>query len=1685
MDTIGSFGWAIETTRCDHFDTNCVFALNLVLPRAGIDKGANDWVTGAPVVSYAGKNASDILDELLLPWRWTNICWQLYGWRTGGTATDWTPLGPCEALEPGVPLPLQSHVEELRHRLQLEVIARTNDCASAFAVTAEVLGERQDPDDVLSPIIGQSWAHAVVGLTHLPAVLSNATLNLAGFRIVTDAEASVYQQFVAFPTFDVGGIRYAPSTVEAVLDNGNPDRVRARYGLIAATDIELVFGAQPASKDPNDLQGKTSVELASGKSGTSAATRSMAANCMPAATLAAATLRVSKDQDIMPDEVILALKPFPRDEWLVKLAESLGRGWLIARLKRDGRRVRPHLLEFVETKAEFADLAIAFPSAGGFDLETAFGAPFDPARLQSVLGECVTLAEPKSPLLAAFQTLADGKLIPEIDDGKPDFAARRRAAILQFLEAWCFLADLEAQEAVSGVLEACWLQALIRTSRPGAAEPIPTVLRRIAERIGRRVDSMVVPRLMRGVLDELDGHSGNLWDLLRKYALHGPSPNPHRADIEAWLKPRAASGISTVPALLPEAVVEMVSEFEADFAAEINSDSSLAKDEGLRLRFEDDDAPLMRSPIDTLIRGYCIGLCGGVRLSDDAKVAPTWDNKRAAWVTDVAVTYDDKGQLLQVDPQRPRLAWLAETLGSSTNDNERVVSTPYMGSPLCAVRIGEQGQLVDVDLNWDESRALDYRWPVTQRELPWLGYGMHYRGISTALDNAGGVVQKIARGAGAAELCVLDESLPWPGEIIPYVSRVPLGAPRLSRDLPGLCYELTNETKAVRVLTQSRKPDDAPVPLPRVACLAHDQPINNVELFATRHPKSATLDLLPPLPTAGFQTSWLLTDRLIRELADDAMSSRLCSDPHFANVPKENFFEFLKGLDVEDKEGRHRAYNPAFFGYAVEVAFNDGAPAKPVIVGIAATQVSQQKQLQLAADRWGHSLRITTKVGAVRSELNSSATELTLRPGDCARIRVYSLVEEKFFTGESCQHRFLDQLEAATTFTESGKTYRAFGPVERWVEALPTWNSTDYRTPLDIELLAPASYRDSARLRGTFKAPATWLAGIDITRHVWHWTGYPVRFPSLDRRTDLAAWLPAFAGVESARKDFDLLLPTRVAGDAWHICADGQSPPDPITLDEAAELNATPRPARYVSYTVRPRVRFRSWLNPRLVQRDGPMSLTEKPFAAGNFIEGVGPAARLNRLAPPKVIATVPLTAGYEYAAQRGTNSSDLRRIESGNLVIFDEQLRRTDSLTHIGGIGDTIEIDLLEARVTFGGKEYTNKEIGVNPIFHAAITKLSTQPTLIASDPFGLTFDSQVRNAKVAQTAVVVSPQNSEGHWMLAKFRTRRVILPETQLDASSVGNQGVYSLSWRMDGTDRIPADFAIDLDGQSWPSSVAIQCSGQASYKIELPAPREGTGPRRLLCSMHKERWGTGGEATWRVQVLLQIPTQPECMDWTTIAMAPGKQPDWSARDGQLNVKIDGASPRAVYEPLLSDYTEPRWLTIIGTFRGSLPGMRADEYRLQPVVNAGQVIGLQFADQGIAGLTRPPAKLGWRSGKTEFHLLLVYQPTNTVMRGAPDKNAGALRAVFQPNLMQDGFEPLAKDGPVKPSDLGGAFAYLCSFQRINSPSSEENEIEIDSWQALVEAMFPDPGVNGEIDDHESVVRPLPKHLGPLRIL
>lgn len=1147
-------------------------------------------------------------------------------------------------------------------------------------------------------------------------------------------------------------------------------------------------------------------------------------------------------------------------------------------------------------------------------------------------------------------------------------------------------------------------------------------------------------------------------------------------------------------------------------------------DTGLQITFEDGNAN------DKEMRGYIVALRGGIKANPTEPTPSICDKNRTAWITDVAVKVGGD----YVKDGASQVVYMPETVGSTEANGERVTELVYDGHPVNAQLEGVPVGVNGVDL--DGTLSLDFSWEET-KPLPLLCYGGWYQGAVASTDNAGVIRERDCRSSTNYGNCIepnvaidsaIDEhcnSAAW----TQYLSRQKPKALSIAPSIPNATasdierfFELSDETRVHTFLEKNAS--DRHEKKPRVAVLIPPKLYagNIIRKTGALDYSSITYVIKPPRIDAKFIERWLNMDRLLLELGPTNRSDWLTPDiasllggnidrQHMADLVSElisNTHWKYSGDDKNEIREKSVAYHPVVECIGIEVfRLRNNAYE---FVGQNFCSVNGQRIvldtsngtsiLKLNDKLKGSMITIEAKDAtsdiSVASIKNTSSGEekfsVRIPPSETIKIRLYSLIHNSWFNTGSNKERFdPDMIGVSNNFVG----YHAFGGEDIYVEALP--NAEGLRL-LDVSINAAAAGKISVNnnsaalevpLQGDIKPD--WLASFVGQQHDWCWSGHPADLPV--NNTSLEKWVASLAGVGSFRDSFEHNLEVEFRNNANWSFSNASS----VTL-KRFDL-ARYRPARYLAATYSPRLRFRSWLNPAHIS---VKAIESEVFAVGNVIPGAMPfdqGGGYQRLPMPAFNRAVPLTMSLVSADKRG---------ENGNLLLLDEALYRTDSLAHFGGVGERIELDLLETRVA------DISEIGFNPIFSAwKDLALKDKKLGIVTDlPFGLTYD-QGFNGKVAQSGLVVRPTNSEGYWTMAKIRMRRYVLPETQVGgeldkAKWDGARHVWEgmLQTRKEGDEVVPEDFSIDFkldpSGAAKPVSLTVGHVIYSGNKIPQPSnPAAGaTIIYRWLCSWHKGIWGTGGEPTWRMQIVVQsrnhmeewhdVPEQRvscySSIDWkppidpVVLSIAPHagiRQPEWN-----------------VSRIAISDYTAPIWLTFIGSFRSCLD--LPDKYRL--VRNhTDRTWQLQktdgkpkenFSDETHLALQPPPlVNTDWSRENPTFHLLQLFDPAPDVLRGASDASAGVLCGWAKSN--GTGKFGCFDKGTNWDKLKTAKFAYLCTFQTTNTQEDlKGDQYQLDSFEEkIIPLMFPCDALEqtSEFKSRESYIRALPEFLGPMPIV
>lgn len=954
---------------------------------------------------------------------------------------------------------------------------------------------------------------------------------------------------------------------------------------------------------------------------------------------------------------------------------------------------------------------------------------------------------------------------------------------------------------------------------------------------------------------------------------------------------------------------------------------------------------------------------------------------------------------------------------------------------------------------------------------------------------------------------------------------------------------------------------------PEVYCLAHFPENAKVSLWQPDAPDALEISYSSPDCSADFIRAWLATDQAVHRVGLGAPNLMLLSDRNFSIAAE--LAVFAERFESRQRKNVMRPYHPAVTAFGIEVAWIDDAgrltvhpQGRAVCVRPATRRVplksGPEHEIQINDEPVSIIVRTSTaSAQPVECANLDSAPQILVQPGRVVRIRVYSLIEDEYILAEAyptigatSRQRFSKCVRTEVEFNGSdGTKYNGFGPSETWVEALPAWDQTLYPPGKDIGELSvavPSSgalpfIETGAQLRFEPRdaaAPtalrADWLRAVKVQRHGWHWTGYPARFPSLADRKALQKWLPAFAAVESYRESDEPTLPTYFEKSEWRVGGrdDHKAVLNSIVLHSHA-LQTGERPSGYLAYSVTPVVRFRAWLNPKLqAGGEGPFKLERRVLGCGDLVPGIGAFGEAARLPTPHFGFAMPLTETYAYTPERPGTGFPLSRARNGNLLVFHDALLRTDRFARQGGIGDTLEVDLLETRrVNQADKQSESyREMGPVPTQHRSPTAdLRAGPpplTIVAHAPHGLTYDIG-RNGKVVQTAVHVTPTAVQqdaldsfamaaalDQWLLAKVRVRRLVLPETQLNSNCeyVGTPAApkYALGWRRVGTERIPMDFAVDFNSsQDGAPTVLLEIKfgqTQTSYALTVPtAVSRPEGTSRLLVSFHKGRWDPAkpaglfaGTPYWAPQVHWQVPAEDGTLGWRTTATESCYQKDpWTWNDGQLAIQLGGPPPSAVRHVAMSDYSDPRWLLFIGTVPGT-GALRPDEYALAAYLDAeSKMPTLQLTRGAFGKLNAPPTKPEhWTERRDpNCYVLLVHAPPSDLLYGETGDVAPFGVLAFTARMEVDRrltFVPM--HDPHCPSQVklwqevdvatfAGASATLVGFQRINAPTAEESEIRITAFEELVKWVFPKQE-SQRAYAREALLRPNGQAWGPIPI-
>ncbi|MEM8500196.1 MAG: hypothetical protein AAF542_19425 [Pseudomonadota bacterium] len=746
--------------------------------------------------------------------------------------------------------------------------------------------------------------------------------------------------------------------------------------------------------------------------------------------------------------------------------------------------------------------------------------------------------------------------------------------------------------------------------------------------------------------------------------------------------------------------------------------------------------------------------------------------------------------------------------------------------------------------------------------------------------------------------------------------------------------------------------------------------------------------------------------------------------------------------------------------------------------------------------------------------------------GEFVEVSTYSLVEERLFedhedgsiarlseivlNGRKASFD-LDLVDGDNKITVSTV---GFGGQRYWFEVAPeAQTGLEGFTDSVLKLDTPASPMAPTLLRletaSGAELQADWVKGVTIQRHQWHWIGTPVEFTA---KGDLPTNLVNLSGVGSFRESKQHGLLESTESGSWNIIS-GQ------TL--AMYSRSKTAPSDYIVYTCRPQVRFKEWLTKG--GANSPLKIEGLTAAVGTLIPGQVPTKRLE---PPIARWVAPLTEGYE--EQKGHSNVLPTRGKNGNMLVFDESIMRTDERAQFGGLAEVIEVDVVEVRpypvdipINEDGEVATSNvaknESGVVPAFHRAPAltedgvKKIQEYGVTTSSPFGLTYDVG-DNPKIVQSAITVFPKGADGKWFMAKLRTRRSLLPELLLDYPSGSDSRLEkTLKTRSEGDDKIIEDTFIDFDRNSIPTRIEIRLANpEKEIEIAVPdmrglptvaVPEDNTlATFRLRITWRKDRFGTASPPHWRPSVDVQVRQERggnllnKWEVYKTLSPYDGDYDEdtWPAKQQISSTKMvikigadneDYPWPR-IGSLHVSDQSDPFWVTFVGMFGQPSLG-RADQYRIEEAESEIEGTVKITSDSHLIPKARN-VEDSFRSQDDDplFQVLNVYRPTTSILHAESSESSGRLIGSYVPTNTPGQFAPVGDEAAKIDSEC---FAYLLTFQRVTAiRESEKGKLQEASvsWEELQKQIFPRVTRERGMNQLESLVRPVPQYLGPIRI-
>lgn len=1746
------FGWVLHLGRCAYLDDDSVvLSVNFVMP-AG-EKNLSEWKLGNnppgfPSSQWTSKDfLKEKLEKHLYPWQWEETTWKIFGLNKDGESIkdcEWeadfhSGYGDKPSLNPGI-----GNIYEC---LKTEISSNTKECESVFSADPKY-AEKENKDR-------KSYPHIFAPLTHLPGIISNKILNLSGFLKISKDDVNNIKNvknleyLTAFPSYKIDKDKFGPipaTTFLILFKESNPiiknpeesiPIAECSYSKITEGEGVKICYLQNALKITNEFWDKekgqvSKVEISTHQKSDFVYEAELRTYLHPIQLLSEGFKKFIDENRSNPEVISNELNKVKS-----RIFNIFGLGWDRIKFPSSSENFKPHILDyFFLEESNFDNLLVNKDNENNNsnnDDKKWSNIKNDLANIKDIPADDIKkIVDRYTSLLKKIGLTEWGEKLKEIWESNSNQNIDRLFEAFLYLSGPNALNDEPVARAAWNLNIAGWIKNIDLEKE----NLFPSVEKIAHDALWK---SEIAARMVRLFWEKDNSTQFSEWfrnpEKILKSPMNGESTETIADRLSNYLCNRDLDKkiIASVTSNIKE-IAELLSSEEKENVQAENKDTGLT----LAIKEETEEAE---------IRGFAIALRAGFKGTDEEM---KWDDSRTKWITDTHCVVLEKASEPKWLKDSDQNLVLHETVGATLDHGNLVASFLYNGRPIASIPADKDGKAISDNIvgeDLDGTNCLDFRWfedeQKKESQLPLLGYGLYYQAIATAIDNAGGIKATSLRSEESyTQLDNTNEIFGKSKEPERYLSHEAPKAlsiqPKTTTEKSHLELALSCHEESIVNLylkkNEEIKSEKSKSTQVYMLCPAEANNDDSHYSIEARGLKELTFEIGSPDADADFITRWMNTEIFLAEKELEQFRK----EP-FDKAKKEKFIAFRDLRVKERKQNKtgsdykpYIPFHPAVthigmkFEYLDKGAINpipkDSTQSIPIIKEIK-FNIENKEIIKYRVELKIASVIGNTILAALKSRVDKdkgkdiNIQEMTLSiPSDTqVKVSYYCLMPNWMY--EDSNNSIARFSRSKQADTKTFEDYHAFFSAEQWFEVLPKDFLTeeiikenklielaleDEKSDADVFVLNAMTSDDNAIKLGK------WTLGGHLERHEWHWTGYAVDFPS---DNGLDQWLIRHTGVESYRESIDFEFETiwSEKKEKQQILKNG--PITRLTLPDS-------RPGRYVAYTMRPRLRYQRWLNPR---NEYVKAWSDTVFACGRIIPGSTIDATKTRLPIPALKWAIPMTMTLAANAQQ--NDHIPPRIENGNLLVLDDALYRTDALARFGGIGERIEIDVVETRFS------DTPQQGVNPIFHSS-EKFSFR--IKSLDPFGLTYD-QGRNAKVAQTSLVVVPDGASGKWVMAQIKLRRLIEPKSV--NGSVINEEKNSnnrrlVALRKIGDEVVPEDFCIQFSfGKDSSQEVSITISlrkndEKTNVFTVTPSFELQKGTYRFLCSWHKGRWDKN-DPSWRMRVALQTQ-RSGLMHWDTseIKSCFVLEENWkhntiSSGSDKYYLSLDNISKDMekleVQRIALSEYTEPLWLTFIGSF-DQQPIGRPDEYILRKE-NSGNNLLLSYKGKTdplnwvLCGL--PPKrkfnegsdpeetkesyedrKKWWdysKRDKTTFQLLFVYRPTADINRGSVDTSTGEFIGLFAPdigtgNAWTGSFTPWH---PVSIELQAGDYAYLRSFQRINVnwPELKTDDLEnkklksklpvLETWENLIEAIF-----RNDSSD-ESTIRPLPEILGPIR--